>query len=264
MASEIQSIGTTGKTVYAIVRDATGRLWNVATSAFEAWTTANYANYAVPMVEQVPSAYYVGSFPVLVTTPGLYGIDVRQQVGATPATTDTPLSGGLLNWAGTAEATVAAVQARVTTALPAVAAGAAGGLPTATNGSGQVTASSVVGAVGSVTAAVTTDVDAPVAAIRSVLPTTAAPGTVGGLITAPNVANSVLLDTANIMIDGTVSLQKKWRAELAVAAGVYSATWGTGAGTVSYANQGGTTELAVNMTLDAQGRPTARAITTFN
>lgn len=47
---------------------------------------------------------------------------------------------------------------RTNTALPAVAAGAAGGLPTATNSSGQVVASSVVGNVGGSVASVTAPV----------------------------------------------------------------------------------------------------------
>jgi len=97
----------------------------------------------------------------------------------------------------------------------------------------------------------------------------AAAGAVGGLPVAPNVANSVLLDSANIIVDGTISLAKMWRGQLAINNGVYSATWppvGTaGTATVTYLRQDGTTtEIVATLTVDSSGRPTARTETTFN
>jgi len=103
--------------------------------------------------------------------------------------------------------------------------------------------------------------------LQSAIPNAAA-GAVGGLPVAPNVANSVLIDSGNIIVDGTVSLAKMWRGQLAIDNGVYSATWppaGTaGTVTVTYNNQAGTTEIVASVTVDASGRPTARTDTTFN
>jgi len=99
MAGEIQlPYGTSGATLYAVVRNSAGQLWNG--SAFEAYTAANWTTYAVTMTEQGASGFYVGNFPV--TVKGVYNVEARQRAGGSPAVTDPPVGGGSVQWNGSA------------------------------------------------------------------------------------------------------------------------------------------------------------------
>lgn len=108
MANEIGTATATGRTLYAVVRNAAGQLWYTVTPAFEAYNAAHWTAYALALSEQGASGYYTASFPGAITTPGRYSIDVRQQLGGSPATSDPVVAGGSLVWSGTAEAFVTA------------------------------------------------------------------------------------------------------------------------------------------------------------
>jgi len=87
-------------TLYATVRNAGGQYYNGA--AFENFTLANWANYAIAMAETPAGGYlYLGNFPALAA--GNYQVDVYQRAGAAAAVGDTILAGGSYNWSGTAE-----------------------------------------------------------------------------------------------------------------------------------------------------------------
>lgn len=99
MASEIQlAYGTSGRTLYAVIRSAVGQVWNG--SAFETYTGGNWATYAVSLTEQGTSGYYAGTFPT--TSAGVYLIEVRDRSGGSPATTDPLAGSGEVEWSGTA------------------------------------------------------------------------------------------------------------------------------------------------------------------
>lgn len=99
MASEIQlAYGTSGRTLYAVVRSTTGTVWNGA--AFVAYNGANWTTYAVTMTEQGASGYYTGDFPAVAG--GVYDVEVRDRAGVTAATTDALAGSGDLQWSGTA------------------------------------------------------------------------------------------------------------------------------------------------------------------
>lgn len=99
MANEIQlAYGVTGRTLYAVVRSATAAVWNGA--AFETYSGANWATYAVAMAEQGTSGYYAGNFPAVAA--GVYPIEVRDRSGGAPATTDPLAGSGGVEWGGSA------------------------------------------------------------------------------------------------------------------------------------------------------------------
>ena len=87
MAGELQIRHSTGSTVYAQIRSATGAIWNG--TAFETYDTANIATYDIAMVEQgTASQIYIGTFPATISA-GTYYASFRAQAGGSPAETDT-------------------------------------------------------------------------------------------------------------------------------------------------------------------------------
>lgn len=134
MANEIQAVGTHGTTVYAIVRSATGTVWRTDTHVFEAYATANLANYTISLTEQgTASCFFVGTFPTALTTAGMYSVVAYQQAGGSPAEGDTPIAVGTIDWNGAAVQRQADVEqwkgtAVTAGAIPNAAAGASGGL----------------------------------------------------------------------------------------------------------------------------------------
>lgn len=99
MANEVQVNYAAGATVYFLVRNATGSIWNG--SAFEAYVTANYTTYDVAMTQQgTASGFYAGNFPSTIS-PGVYSIVAKNQVGGTPAETDPTVAVGDYQWNGT-------------------------------------------------------------------------------------------------------------------------------------------------------------------
>ncbi len=98
MASELQTDYLTAKTVYFLLRNSVGQIWNGA--AFEAYVTANYANYDIAGTEQgTASGYYVGNMPAVAA--GIYYLVAKEQTGGSPAETDISIGAGEINWTGT-------------------------------------------------------------------------------------------------------------------------------------------------------------------
>lgn len=104
MANKIQiAYDATGSNLYALVRDADGLVWNG--SSFEAYVTANLGNYDIALTEQgTASRYYTADFPSVVA--GIYAVIIYRRTGGSPAETDTPLTGGSIEWDGTVVSTV--------------------------------------------------------------------------------------------------------------------------------------------------------------
>lgn len=97
MAGEIQiAHGVTGRNLYAVIRSAVGTVWNGTT--FVTYNGANWTTYAVALTEQGTSGYYVGTFPTVAS--GVYNLEVRDRLGGSPATTDTIIGAGFIEWSG--------------------------------------------------------------------------------------------------------------------------------------------------------------------
>lgn len=78
---------------FRLFRYIDGEVWNINTSAFEAWNNANWANYANATTRTTlssgRSAQYVGNFPSSIPA-GAYFILIDKQTGGSPAITDAP------------------------------------------------------------------------------------------------------------------------------------------------------------------------------
>jgi len=97
MSGEIQFDHATGKTCYALLRDAVGKIWNG--SAFETYQTAHLANYAIAATEQgATSGLYAATMPAVAL--GQYNIVAKERAGGAPAESDTTVAVGEIPWDG--------------------------------------------------------------------------------------------------------------------------------------------------------------------
>jgi hypothetical protein len=99
VAKEIQCQGATGLTLYALVFDYSGRVWNGSSFV----TMANsIATYALALTESALPTQYTCDFPSGITAAGLYPVQVRKRAGGSPATTDSIVAQGEIAWSGSA------------------------------------------------------------------------------------------------------------------------------------------------------------------
>ncbi len=104
MSLEIRGTAGSG-TLYARVMNRAGLWWNGA--AVEAYSSPDYATYAVVMTQQGTSGVYVADFPAGITEGGTYDYFVHIQAGVTPAEGDVVVNTGKVDWTGTASSTAA-------------------------------------------------------------------------------------------------------------------------------------------------------------
>lgn len=100
MASELQASFQTGKTLYVLIRNANGRVWNTGSSTFDVYASASFSSYTVNLTEQGTSGYYAGDFPTAITTAGTYQIVVKNRLGGAPAETDPTVGTQEVGWNG--------------------------------------------------------------------------------------------------------------------------------------------------------------------
>ena len=86
-----------GVTLKAIVRDINGLVANG--SGLEAYNSANYATYIIPMSEQVPTGYFSCAFPSYLPR-GKYTFSVHQGTGVAG---DLAVDKGFIDWNGASE-----------------------------------------------------------------------------------------------------------------------------------------------------------------
>lgn len=86
MAGLIETFTETGLTLYAMVRNEAGQVWNG--SSFEAWNASNWATYAIAMTEQTSSGVYSVAVPAGINTAQRLSIVVYNQLGGSPAAGD--------------------------------------------------------------------------------------------------------------------------------------------------------------------------------
>lgn len=85
MSGELRAQHVTGATLYAVLVDANGGVWNGA--AFDPTpTSGEWATYDIAMVEAGGSGYYLGDLPGVGA--GRYECRVHKQLGGSPAATD--------------------------------------------------------------------------------------------------------------------------------------------------------------------------------
>lgn len=120
MAGELQAQHVTGATLYAVLVDASGGVWNGA--AFDATpTSGEWANYDIAMAEQGSAGYYLGDLPAV--SAGRYGYRVHKQLAGSSAVTDPVVWTGEIDTNATPAAALTAydppTQAELTAGLAA-------------------------------------------------------------------------------------------------------------------------------------------------
>ena len=105
MANELRGASPAGP-LYARIINKAGQWWNG--SAFEAYSSADWASYRIPLTEQGSSSVYVADFPSGIVTSGTYEYYVHRQVGGSPAETDPVVNTGKVDWTGSVSISVAA------------------------------------------------------------------------------------------------------------------------------------------------------------
>ena len=105
MANELVIHHPTGATLYALLFDATGQVYNGST--FGAPGSASWTDYDIAMTEAATATgIYRASMPAVAA--GAYGWVVRRQAGGSPAVTDITVGAGSIRWTGAAEEAVPA------------------------------------------------------------------------------------------------------------------------------------------------------------
>jgi hypothetical protein len=101
MANEINVNYASGNTLYAVVRNAAGDVWNVAGQVFETWGTDGRTadDYDISLTDRNGSRY-VGSFDPNIPA-GRYSVQIFLQAGANPANGDTFIGSEEILWSGT-------------------------------------------------------------------------------------------------------------------------------------------------------------------
>lgn len=118
MAGEIQFSFAHGFSTYCLIRNTTGLVWNTPTSAFATYSTANYSGYVVSATEQgTASSYYTATMPTGIPA-GTYNVVAKEQLGGSPAETDTTIDVGSIDWNGTSVASIAAISVSGQASVP--------------------------------------------------------------------------------------------------------------------------------------------------
>ncbi len=93
MANEIKIAYSPNKSLYVLIYNAVGLVWNNTALAFQTYASATYAQYALgltPIGTALTSRFYEASFPVQIPQ-GTYDLVAFQQQGGSPAESDPPV-----------------------------------------------------------------------------------------------------------------------------------------------------------------------------
>ncbi len=109
MANEIQYRHvTTGETLYSIIEDVDGTIYDVASSDFTGLVVSDWDEYNLPLVETPASSFrYLATFPAIIAA-GKYTVSTFVQDGGVPAVSDIRHAQGDMEWDGTIEITLTA------------------------------------------------------------------------------------------------------------------------------------------------------------
>lgn len=99
MSAIIECISRTGQTLYSVVHNNSGQLWNTSGLAFENYNSAHWSNYVISLTEQSPTGYYMAAFPSTIIA-GKYSEVFYTGLGST---TDPVIGNSMIYWNGTIE-----------------------------------------------------------------------------------------------------------------------------------------------------------------
>ncbi len=115
MANEIQATYDSGSTLYALVFNAAGQVWQLTTNTFVAYVAANINNYDIVMPEiATASGQYRGTFDADIAA-GVYSVVLFEQAGGSPVVADDEQIGDTAKmiWDGSAEIDLDDIEAYV-------------------------------------------------------------------------------------------------------------------------------------------------------
>lgn len=81
MADEIRTTATSGQSIYALLRNAAGNIFDLLSEAFVTYSSANYQRYIITLDEQGETGVYLGSVPAGVAS-GMYSVQFKAQSGS--------------------------------------------------------------------------------------------------------------------------------------------------------------------------------------
>ena len=195
MANELKATYSTGETLYVLIFDVAGQVYQAGVG-FGAYAAASIDSYDIAMSEiATASGQYRGTFPVIAA--GVYTVLLYLQSGGSPASTDIRIGeAATMYWDGTAEITQNMIDTVLDTAAADVA-GLDGDAMVGTNGANTVVpdVAGTAATLHGITDGKIDVVDANVDQIETVVITNAA----GVDIAADIIA--LKADTAAILID---------------------------------------------------------------
>ena len=98
MSSELQvDYGVAGRTVYFLIRNMFGQIWNTAGNIFETYAAGSYTDYDVAATEQGASGFYAADMPTAVVA-GIYSVVAKDRAGGSPAQSDLSVGAGNYEW----------------------------------------------------------------------------------------------------------------------------------------------------------------------
>ena len=115
MANEIRITYDPNETLYAVIFNAAGQVWQTTTTSFVTYDDDNQANYDIALTEAGDdSGEYRGTFPGGIAA-GIYSVQGWAQAGGSPVQDDDERLGGVgtMHWDGSAEITVSEIEAYV-------------------------------------------------------------------------------------------------------------------------------------------------------
>ena len=115
MANEIQATYDSGSTLYALVFNAAGQIWQLTTNTFVAYVAANIDDYDIVMPEiATASGQYRGTFDADIAA-GVYSVVLFEQAGGSPVVADDERIGetAKMIWDGSAEIDLDDIEAYV-------------------------------------------------------------------------------------------------------------------------------------------------------
>ncbi|MBN1796733.1 MAG: hypothetical protein JW804_08670 [Sedimentisphaerales bacterium] len=105
MSNEIHIDYESGNTLYAVLRDSTGKVWYPAGQSFEDWGNNGHDadDYDLSLTDKDGNRY-VGDFDNNIGK-GRYTIQIFLQADSNPANTDELIAAGAIFWTGNSELT---------------------------------------------------------------------------------------------------------------------------------------------------------------
>jgi hypothetical protein len=109
MGNEIVMCYPTGNTLYIHLFNSIGQIYDTVSTAFDLPISADWADYDISMTERTTATQiYRGDMPVVAA--GVYSFTIRKQAGGSPAVSDIAVGAGRIDWNGTAESVLGAIE----------------------------------------------------------------------------------------------------------------------------------------------------------